>query len=149
ANIMAKTIVDRHPQGWAQLRVLALADLDKALKIDPKLATADLMIARLQQLPGGDKAAAMKAAQQAFDLSPDKPEEQVAALVLQADLSDDPAKRVDFFNQALKIAPNNQEALRQRGTFYLLTGKLAEAATDLNAAAKADPDNPEIQEVRG
>jgi tetratricopeptide (TPR) repeat protein len=149
ANILSKTIVEKHPQGWAQLRVLALADLEKALKTDPNLAAADLMIARLQLLPGGDKAAAMKAAQQAFDLSKEKPEEQVAALVLQADLSDDAAKKLDYFNQALKIAPNNQEALRQRGTYYLVTGKIADAAADLNAAAKAEPDNPEIQEARG
>jgi tetratricopeptide (TPR) repeat protein len=151
ANVLTKDIVERKPApaGWPQLRLLALGDLEKALKVDPQLATAHLMIARLQQLPGGDRKAAVKEAQQAFDLSKDKPETQVSALVLQADLSEDPQKKLDYFNQALKIAPNNQEALRQRGMFLLLTGKVKQAIDDLDAAAKADPENPEIQEVRG
>jgi tetratricopeptide (TPR) repeat protein len=149
ATVMTRNIVERKPQGWPQLRLLAVADLEKALKVDPKLAAAHLMIARLQQLPGGDRAVALKEAQQAFDLSKDNPEAQVTALVLQADLSDEPERKLDYFAQALKIAPNNQEALRRRGMFLLLSGKVAEAITDLNAAAKADPDNPEIHEIRG
>jgi tetratricopeptide (TPR) repeat protein len=149
ANLLSKNIVEHTQPGWQQLRVLALGDLEKALTINPQLATAQLTIARLQQLPGGDHAAALKAAQQAQDLAKDKPEIQVAALVLQADLSDDAQKKLDYFGQALKIAPNNEEALRQRGMYYLLTGKLTEALTDLDSAAKADPENAQIQEVRG
>ncbi len=149
ANVMAKNIVERNPQGWQQLRLLAIGDLKKALKIDPQLAPAHLLIARLQALPGGDRAQATQEAQQAYDLSKDKPEAQVQALVLQADLSEDPDKKLDYFSQALKIAPNNEQALHQRGMFLLLSGKVKEAIADLDASAKADPDNPEIQEVRG
>jgi tetratricopeptide (TPR) repeat protein len=149
ANIMAKNIVERNPQGWQQLRLLAIGDLKKALKVDPNLASAHLLIARLQALPGGDREQAAKEAQQAYDLSKDKPEDQVQALVLQAGLSDDPEKKLDYFSQALKIAPNNEQALHQRGMFLLLSGKVKEAIVDLDATAKADPDNPEIQEVRG
>ncbi|HEY2826434.1 MAG TPA: tetratricopeptide repeat protein [Pirellulales bacterium] len=149
ANVITKNIVERKPQGWPQLRLLALADLEKALKIDPKLAAAHLLTARLQQLPGGDRAVALKEAQQAFDLSKDKPEEQVAALVLQAALSDDAEKKLDYFSEALKIAPNNQEALRQRGMYLLLSGKVKEALPDLEAASKADSDNPALYQVRG
>src|SRR5262249_25959558 len=78
ANLLTKNIVERKPPGWQQLRVLALGDLEKALTVNPQLAPAQLMIARLQQLPGGDHAAALKAAQQALDLAKDKPEIQVA-----------------------------------------------------------------------
>ncbi len=129
--------------------MLAIGDLKKALKIDPSLASAHLLIARLQALPGGDREQAVKEAQQAYDLSKDKPEEQVQALVLQAGLSEDPEKKLDYFDQALKIAPNNEQALHQRGMFLLLSGKVKEAISDLDASAKADPENPEIQEVRG
>jgi len=149
ANVMTRNIVEHKPEGWPQLRLLAVADLEKALKIDPQLAAAHLLIARLQQLPGGDRAKAVKEAQQALDLSKDKPEAQVSALVLLADLSDDQKKKLDYFSQALKIAPNNQQALHQRGMFLLLSGKVKEALDDLDASAKADPENPEIQEVRG
>jgi len=112
ANFMIKTIVERTPQGWARLRVLALGDLERALKVDPKLAQAQLLIAKLQALPSGDRPAAMKAAQAAADMSKDNAETQVEALVLLGGLTEDKEKKLDYFNQALKIAPNNQEALR-------------------------------------
>jgi tetratricopeptide (TPR) repeat protein len=64
-------------------------------------------------------------------------------------LSDDPEKKLDYYSQALKIAPNNQQALHQRGMFLLLSGHAKEAMADLDASAKADPENSEIQEVRG
>jgi tetratricopeptide (TPR) repeat protein len=149
ANVMTRNIVERKPQGWQQLRLLAISDLEKALKVDPQLASAHLQIARLQQLPGGDREAALKEAQKSFDLSSDKQESQVAALVLLADLSEDPAKKLDYYGQAIKIAPNNQEALRRRGMFLLMSGKADEAIADLTAASKADPDNPDLHEVRG
>ncbi|HZZ28166.1 MAG TPA: tetratricopeptide repeat protein [Pirellulales bacterium] len=149
ANVLLKNIVQQKPAGWQQLRILALADLGKALKISPQMAPAQLMIARLQQLPGGDRAAAQKAAEAALDLSKDKQEDRVAALVLLADLTDEPEKKLDYYAQALKIAPNNQEALRRRGMFLLTSGKMQEAAADLDAAAKADPEDPVLQEVRG
>ena len=148
ASILTRAIVTQEIKNWPQIRSSALADLEKAVKIDPTLGTAQLMIARLQSLPGGDHAAAIKAAEAAFDLSKDNVEQKVAALVLRGDLTDDPAKKLDLFSQALKIAPRNEEALRQRGLFYFESGKFEEAAADLDAAAKADPENPEILELR-
>src|SRR5262245_57674263 len=140
ASLLTRAIVTQDIKNWPQIRSAALADLEKAVKIDPTLGTAQLMIARLQSLPGGDHAAAIKAAEAAFDLSKDNVEQKVAALVLRGDLTDDPAKKLDLFTQALKIAPRNEEALRQRGLFYFETGKFEEAAADLDAAAKADPE---------
>jgi len=149
ASVLTRAIVGQDLKNWPQVRASALADLEKAIKIDPNLATAQLMIARLQALPGGNHAAALKAAEAAYELSKDNTEQKVAALVLRADLTEDAEKKLDLFTQALKIAPRNEEALRQRGLFYYVTGKFEEAATDLDAAAAADPENPEIQEIRG
>ena len=149
SNFLIKTIVERTPKGWPRLRVLALGDLERALKVDPKLAQADLLVARLQALPGGDHAAAVKAAEQAAELSKDNAETQVEVLVLLAGLTEDHDKKLDYFGQALKIAPNNQEALRERGVFLLLSGKSEEAVKDLEGAVKADPDNPDAHEILG
>ena len=149
ANFLIKTIVERTPNGWPRLRALALGDLEKALKVDPKLAQADLLIAKLQALPGGDHAAAVKAAEQAADLSKDNAETQVEALVLLGGLTEDHDKKLDYLGQALKIAPNNQDALRERGVFFLLSGKSEEAVKDLQGAVKADPDNPDAHEILG
>ncbi len=128
---------------------MALGDLERALKVDPKLPQADLLIAKLQALPGGDRAAALKAAQAAADLSKDNAEIQVEALVLLGGLTEDKDKKLDYFSQALKIAPNNQEALRERGVYLLLSGKSEEAVKDLQAAVKADPDNADAHEILG
>jgi tetratricopeptide (TPR) repeat protein len=148
ANFLFKTIVERRPTGWPRLRVMALGDLENALKVDPKLAQAQLLVARLQAL-GGDHAAAVKAAQSAADLSKDNAEIQVEALVLLGGLTEDKEKQLDYLNQALKIAPNNQEALRERGVFLLLAEKSEEAVKDLQAAVKADPDNADAHEILG
>ena len=148
ANVFTKAIVEQ-TRGWGQLRIQAIDDLNKAIKIDPKLAPAHLLIARLQSLPGGDRAAALKAAEQAADLSKDDPAAQVDALLMQANLSEDAEKTLALFGQALKIAPKNVSALRERGMFLFLAGKMEDALPDLEAAAKADPENPDVQEARG
>ena len=108
-----------------------------------------MLIAKLQALPGGDRAGALKAAQAAADLSKDNAEIQVEALVLLGGLTEDKDKKLDYFSQALKIAPNNQEALRERGVYLLLSGKSEEAVKDLQAAVKADPDNADAHEILG
>src|SRR5262245_40057656 len=102
ASLLTRAIVTQDIKNWPKVRAAALADLEKAVKVDPTLGTAQLMIARLQALPGGDHAAALKAAEAAFDLSKDNTEQKVSALVLRADLTDDPAKKLDLFTQAIK-----------------------------------------------
>ena len=44
------------------MRTYAMRDLDEAIERDPKLGAAQLMIARLQALPGGDRKRAIAAA---------------------------------------------------------------------------------------
>ncbi len=149
ANFIAKVIVERIPQNWPNLRQMALDDLDKALKIHPDLPAGQLLVARLQMLPGGDRAAAVKAAQQAAELAKDDPAVQVEALVLQAKIVPEPEKIEELLNQALKIAPHNDEVLVYRGRLFLEQGKADEALTDLTAAAKANPENFEAQEALG
>ncbi|HEY2759874.1 MAG TPA: tetratricopeptide repeat protein, partial [Pirellulales bacterium] len=148
SNVFTKAILGRTP-GWGQLRIQAISDLEKALKVDPKLAMAELGIARLQALPGGDHAEAVKAAEKAVELTKNQHEDEADALLMLANLSDSPEKQLDLFNQAIKVAPRSAAALRERGTFYFLSGKTEEAIADLDAAAKIDPENPELQEARG
>ncbi len=149
ANFLTKVIVERIPQNWPKLRQVALDDLDKALKIHPDLPAAQLLIAKLQMLPGGDRAAAVKAAQQAAELAKDDPAVQVEALVLQARIVPEPEKIEELLNQALKIAPHNDEVLVYRARLFLEQGKVDEALTDLTAAVKANPENFEAQEALG
>ncbi len=149
ATLYTRVIIERTPQGWPQIRKMALADLDKALKIQPDLAQAQIEIAQLQMLPGGDHSAAYKAAQKAVELSKDDPDLQVQGLIAEAKLVSDDDKIGDLLNQALKIAPKNDEVLLFRGKLYLEQGKFDDALADLDAAVKANPENAEAQEGRG
>ena len=149
ANFLTKVIVERTPQGWFKLRQMALDDLNRALKIHPDLPAAQLLIARLQMLPGGDRHAAVKAAEQAAELAKDDPAVQVEALVLQAKIVPEPAKIEQLLNQALKIAPHNDEVLVYRGRLFLEEGKAEEALADLMGATKSNPENFEAQEALG
>jgi tetratricopeptide (TPR) repeat protein len=149
ANFLAKVIVDRTPRDWPKLRQMALDDLTKALKTQPDLPAAQLQIARLEMLPGGDRVVALKAAEKAAELAKDDPSVQVDALVLQAKVVSEPAKIEELLTQALKIAPHNDEVLVYRGRLLLEQGKADDALTDLTAATKSNPENAEAQETRG
>jgi tetratricopeptide (TPR) repeat protein len=149
ATAQYQRIVRQTPGGWPQLRKEALADLEKAIKIQPDLAPAQLLIAEFQILPGGDKAAAQKAAEEAVKLGKEDPAIQVAALVLQAKLVDDAGKMRQIFDDALKIAPRNDELLVYRGKLLLEEGKSDNALADFEAAVKSNPENADAQEARG
>ena len=53
---------------WPQLRQLAVADLERALKHVPEQAEAFLLLGRLQSLPGGDRGEAIEALAEAIQL---------------------------------------------------------------------------------
>ena len=57
------------PPQWPELRQIGLADFERALQCDPQLAEANLLIARLQALPGGDRKRAMSAINELVRLS--------------------------------------------------------------------------------
>jgi tetratricopeptide (TPR) repeat protein len=134
---------------WPQLRGLAIKDLERAVKLEPKLGEAHYLIARLHSLPGGDRDRARKAVDQAVEHTKKEIAVQAKALVLRANLTEDAEKRLADYNEAIKIAPGDEEALRSRGLFYLVQSKFAEAEADFAAALKVDPDQPATHEARG
>ncbi|HEY2882651.1 MAG TPA: tetratricopeptide repeat protein [Pirellulales bacterium] len=153
-NLLASTLMERAEvrarlQATASpaMRVLALGDLQKALKINPKLPQAFLLQAQLQAL-GGDLKEALKSAEAATDAAKDQPEFLVQSYLWRAKLVDNTDKRIEFCNEALKVAPANQDALELRGKLLLATGKPQEGLTDLEAASKADPKNVSLKQLR-
>jgi tetratricopeptide (TPR) repeat protein len=134
-----------------QLRETALADLEKVVTRDPKSGTAQLMIAKLQGLPGGDREKALKAADQAVTLinKAEEPALAAAALVVRASVLDDPKKEEADLVEALKLKPDDLEALRTRALFYIGQKKYEPALTDLDALIRAEGSNPRLFEVRG
>ena len=140
---------------WKQLREAALADLDKVVTRDPKSGAAELMIAKLQALPDGDKTKALKAAEKAVALidKTDDPAAAAAALIVRATVLEDPKKQEDDLDAALKLQPDDEEALRTRAVLFIGEKKFEPAMADLDALIKADAKNPQpnprLYEVRG
>ncbi|MGC4004831.1 MAG: tetratricopeptide repeat protein [Pirellulales bacterium] len=73
------------------------------------------------------------------------------ALVLRAELTEDPDKQQADLDRAVKAAgTRDKEILRSRGIFYLLKRNDAKSAlTDFDAAAKIDPEDGATHHLRG
>jgi tetratricopeptide (TPR) repeat protein len=134
-----------------QLRETALLDLEKVVTRDPKSGTANLMIAKLESLSGGNREKALRAADQAVTLinKADEPALAAAALVARATILDDPKKQEADLVEALKLKPDDLEALRTRALFYISQKKYEPALSDLDSLIKTEPSNPRLFEVRG
>jgi tetratricopeptide (TPR) repeat protein len=149
AEFRAKLIAAESSGNLGRLRQQSLEDLEKALKNDPQLAQAHLLIARLQSLQPGDRVAAEKAAEKAAELAKDDNETKVTALILLANLSEDSSKRLVHINNALKIAPKNRDALRVRAMILIVAGKVEDAVADLESVVKSDPTDAAAQNDLG
>jgi tetratricopeptide (TPR) repeat protein len=153
-RILTGAIFDRkegtNPR-YKQLREDALADLEKVVKRDPKSGEAELMIAKLQALPDGDHAKAIKAADQAVSLinKADEPALAAAALVVRASVLDNPDKQQADLDEAVKLQPEDLEALRTRALFFISSKKFEQALKDLDTLIRLDDKNPRLFEVRG
>jgi tetratricopeptide (TPR) repeat protein len=134
---------------WPQLRQLAVADLERALKHVPDQAEAYLLLGRLQSLPGGNRGEAVTALEEAIKLSDDEPKLQFEALILHVGLDENPEHRLADLNKAVELEPTSPVPLRMRGSLKLSSGKPEEAVTDFDAAIKLDPKHAATYEIRG
>ncbi|MBN2296725.1 MAG: tetratricopeptide repeat protein [Pirellulales bacterium] len=132
---------------WNDYRRLALADLEKAIKLVPEEPEALVMIAKLNFLPGGDKKRATETLDKAIAIEGGDIDIRATALVLRAGTRKDPKKRMADLEEALKISPQMVEALRARGFHYASMKKSEEALKDLRAAEEIDPDHPATVEA--
>lgn len=127
---------------WNDLRRLALADLEKAVKLVPEEPEALVLIAKLNFLPRGNKARAIEALDKAIAIKGGSKDLRAAALVMRAATIKDPKKRFADLKEALRIAPHLAPALRARGFHYATLNKSQEALDDLEAAEKIEPNHP-------
>jgi len=120
---------------WQVYRRQALSRLKKATEFQPKMGSAWLLITKLHQLPGGDTQAAAVAVEKAIELAGDDRQQLSAALFHRARLSrssgDEDTLLADL-DQAIKIDPENFDAYRDRGEYYLRKREPKKALEDLN-----------------
>src|SRR6185295_1524658 len=97
-----------------RLRQEALDDLERAVKLAPDNADSYFLIARLNSM-GGDRKRAVTALGEAIRISPHEPSRKAKYLLLRAKLVKEPEKRQADYDQAIKLLPDDVEALRERG----------------------------------
>jgi tetratricopeptide (TPR) repeat protein len=166
ATILSVAIFDKNPPDprWPELRGVAIKDLERAIKVDPKLAEAHYLIARLNALRGGDLDRAHKAIDQAIEHTTKDQLALARYLTLRANLTTyDLApkteeakreaekaaeKRLADYAKAIELAPDDEDAVRSRGRFYLALGKYAEAIKDFNRALELDEEDLESKLLR-
>jgi len=135
---------------WPRMRAYAMRDLDEAIERDPDLGAAQLMLARLESLPGGNRKRALEAAEKAIDLGGDDKLQVAQAHVIRGNLEDaDKAKRAADYDKAVELAPRDKDIRRTRGLFHLLGDDFEKARADLNVAIEEDPEDASLLEALG
>ncbi len=151
AEIVCSEIFDRPTPTprWPELRRLALSDLEESLELNGKQADAQYMVGRLNALPGGDRDDALKALNAAVKLTEKEPQTRSKALLIRATLQEEDDQRLADYNDAVKLAPHNADAVRARGLYYMSKDQFDTALADLNLAIELDPKNADNYEGRG
>jgi len=126
---------------WRDYRRLALADLERAARLDPDRPEAPLRIAQLNLLPDGDHQRAVAALDEAVARAKGQGALEVEALILRSVVQKDPAKRLADLDAAVELAPGSALALRTRGELLADQGKTDRALADFDAALSLDPDD--------
>ncbi|HUY31545.1 MAG TPA: tetratricopeptide repeat protein [Pirellulales bacterium] len=134
---------------WPLRRRVAMEDLERAIECDPRQPLAQLIVAQLQALPGGNREQALAALDTAVELTGDDHELQSEALRLRAGLRSDVAASLADLDQAVQLAPTDPKPLRARGELRLAQNKAAEALSDFDAALALDPGDATTHEARG
>ena len=146
AKRLSAAIFEQTPPSprWPFIRKVALSDLERARKHDPKLPDTFLLIARLQaELPDGDDKAASEAIDEAVKLlkASNDNKRLSQALVLRAKMADDEDAKFADFDAAAKADPTNFDALQARAILYIEKGENEKATADLKAAVELQKDN--------
>jgi tetratricopeptide (TPR) repeat protein len=136
---------------WPRLRSFAMRDLNEVVERDPKLGDAQLMIAQLESLPGGNRERARTAAAKAIELLPDDTLQTAQAHIVLGNTADedDREERGSHYDKAVELAPRDKDIRRTRGLFHLLTDEFEKARGDLEAAIEADPEDASLHEALG
>lgn len=154
AGMLVDAIFNAEPPNpeWPRMRTFAMRDLNEAIKRDPGLGPAHLMIARLQALPGGSPDQAVAAANKAIELlTPDRANRlQLAeAHVVRGNLTKETDTRAADYDKAVELAPADADIRRTRGLFRMLRNEFGPAREDFHAAIKQTPDDAGLQEALG
>ena len=143
ASRLSRLIFDQRPLDprWPAARRVALKHLERAVEVDPQMGSAQLLIARLQALTGGDLEKAQTAITTAIELLTEEPTELSKAYVIRGGISKDPEKMLADFDQAIELDPRNMDAWRVRGLYYMSQQQNEKALDDFQRLLESDPND--------
>jgi tetratricopeptide (TPR) repeat protein len=125
-----------------------LADLEKAVKLNPKQPEAYLLIAQMNLVPGGQVKRAREAVDKALALGFEEPLAHAKALALRSRLQEKPEKQLADIDEAVRLMPTDVAMVRARGLMLADMDKLEQALADLNVAIKLAPDDGPTYEAK-
>jgi tetratricopeptide (TPR) repeat protein len=150
-EIIAKAVLEatRPDPQLPQMRNTALSELEEALENAPELPAAQLLVARLHLIRGGDS----KRAREALDAvvkshqaeNQDKAKAHMYRSVLEAEAKD----RMTDLDESIRLNPAEAQAWRMRAALKLSMDKPDDAVKDFDEALKLDPKHAQTHEARG
>jgi len=139
----------------------AIDDYMKAIKLDPDYAEGYKNRGKVHEQLGQEKKA-IKDFKKALNLNPDNEStkqmlEAIETPMDDFDLDDDEKNdythqhvfHVFFYNEAIRIDPNDAKAYFSRGCSYMFSDEYNKAIDDLTEAIRLDPDYARVYFVRG
>jgi tetratricopeptide (TPR) repeat protein len=156
-RLLTSTLIERARETVKQIsaenlsepRKSAVADLERAVKLDPKQPQAYLLLAELNMLPGGTGIKEVLALlDKAIQSGGEDSDTKVKALVLRAKIEDQPDKKLADFDEAVRLAPDDAAVVRDRGLTLADMDKPERALNDLNRAIELEPNNVPTYEAK-
>ena len=129
---------------WQYYRSLAVPKLNRVTQLDDESIEAHLLLARLQALPGGDKAQSLKSVERVIEVSTE--DQQLSnAYFIRASLAKEIKDKLTDLNQAIRLNPENLDALLVRAEHFVSKSRVKRALKDYRKWLDAQPDNWEIR----
>lgn len=144
AQAVAQQIMQNRGRGLVELRQKAVGLLEKAVKNDPSLGEAHLLMARLSALPGGDKERAKEAATAAIEQLSGEENLLSEAYVLRALLHEENEDKLADLNKAIEADPSSEGAYQGRALLHMQNGDTEKAVEDLRKLMDLNPTNTAI-----
>lgn len=133
--------VANNPTALRNLLQRMVADLDKAIANNPKLAEAYIARAELELVPGGSREKALGFVNKAIEELKDQEEDQSKAYMLRAGLQASNADKLADLSKALQLNPGNKEAWQAKIAILLASQKFDDAAAEAEKLLEKDSDN--------